>query len=346
MGIARQTLRQHIDRARAKGYVVGVPYRMAVGEGMELGRYTAQQNANGEVTQTWAKPTVTQRVMDGMIDALAARTPECRKIPQPKKRGDDMGEIVIGDPHAGMYAWRGETDGDYDLSIFKERHISAVAELLGRAGNLSRIVVAVLGDLFHADNKAGKTERSGNILDMDGRYGLILDTVTDTMQSIVEMADGSASEIDLVMIPGNHDPHLTIAFQRICEAWCRKCGHITVHKFDRNRWYLQHGKNALGYFHDDKLPAERLQQIMAAEQPRLWYETQHRHWRCGHFHQSKKLVPSWDVAEAPGVDVEYFRVLAGQEAYAAEAGHMSRRSMSMVIHDIEQGEIARFQAYR
>ena len=50
----------------------------------------------------------------------------------------------------------------------------------------------------------------------------------------------------------------------------------------------------------------------------------------------------WSTEEAPGVDVEYYRVLAAREAYAAEAGYSAKRTMSVMVHSKQEGEVARY----
>ena len=98
----------------------------------------------------------------------------------------------------------------------------------------------------------------------------------------------------------------------------------------------------LGYHHGDRLNANALQMNMAQEAAAEWAATAHRYIRCGHIHTGKRYRPAWDRDEAPGVQLEYFQVLAGLEAYGAEAGYSSRRSMMAIQHHPQFGEQVRY----
>ena len=73
---------------------------------------------------------------------------------------------------------------------------------------------------------------------------------------------------------------------------------------------------------------------MAADRAKDWGETEHRYWLCGHIHHAS-------MKEYPGVQVESFGTLAGNDAYAANGGWRSQRNMQAIVYHCEFGEVAR-----
>jgi hypothetical protein len=239
-----------------------------------------------------------------------------------------------------MYAWAKETGSDYDLDIFKRIHFGSICNLIDRAGAVGEIILTWLGDLMHSDSPLGVTS-GGNICDMDGRIGAIMNAIQWVMNNSIEYAARKAPKVTVVIMPGNHDKTSTRWLQRLTAAYWRNSQHIEGPIFETNRHYMQRGKCLLMAHHGDKIAAPRLALLCAQEQAQMWAATQYRVCDCGHIHHAKKLAPSWDIEECPGLTVEYHRVMAGLEAYGAEAGYSASRAMSARLLSLEHGETGR-----
>ena len=333
----RSTLRGRLATAwRTMGLAPNVP-RVPVPQGNVLGKTTMQVDAAGNVTQQWARLHPDQDTMDSFVDSMLDKVKnKGPKIATPKVKGDIL-QVIIGDPHAGMYAWAKETGNDYDIDIFLKLHIGAIKSLIDRAPPCKEIILTWLGDLMHSDSKLGTT-KSGHILDMDGRFGAIIDAVQRCVNESIAYAATKASKVTAVFCSGNHDSHSTSWIQRLTNAWWANTKHVDIPIFETNRYYLTRGKVLLGVHHGDKIAGNRLAHLMATECPD-WSATRHRYYDCGHVHHSKKLAPAFDTEEHPGCIVEYHRVMAGLEAYGHEAGYCASRAMTARILNEQYGNI-------
>lgn len=337
MNIPVETLKYRLKSAWSRyGLAPNVP-RVPVPEGNVIGKTTMQVDAGGNVTQLWGRLHPSQEQMESFVDSMLDRVnKKGPTIAPPKVKGDIL-QIIIGDPHAGMYAWAKETGNDYDIDIFLRLHLGAIRQLIDRSPPCKEIILTWLGDLMHSDSKLGTT-KSGHILDMDGRFGAIIDAVQQCVNGAIEYAATKASKVTAVFCKGNHDDASSSWIQRLVSAWWRNTKHVDVPIFEGNRHYLRRGAVLLGVHHGDKIAGNRLAHLMATESPD-WSATRHRYYDCGHIHHSKKLAPAFDTEEHPGCIVEYHRVMAGLEAYGHEAGYCASRAMTGRILSDKYGAI-------
>lgn len=343
-GVPRTTMRNRLQTAYERYGLEPNVLAIPVPEGYQIVKSTLHVK-DGEVVQSWPRvmPIAedVERFVERMVEHVSGKA---KAIPVPRVVDSaDIAEIIIGDPHAGMYAWANETgDEGYDLDAFRRLHTEGPAHLLGRIGRVERLVLAYLGDLFHTDNRSKMTERSGNVLDTSARWGEIINVTTDTTLATIELAARQCQHLDVVIIPGNHDWHSSQWLQRVLAAYFRRTPHIHIVQQDQNVVFLEHEKILLGYTHGDRVPAARLQGVMSHRCAEAWGRTTCRYWRCGHFHQGKRFRPHWDQDDASSCIVEYFPSLAPLEAYSAEMGLHARRAMIAVRHNPDHGEIARY----
>jgi hypothetical protein len=300
-----------------------------------------QVDSSGNVTQQWSRIYPSAESLEAWFNSMVnSLTTVPKKITPPKySGGSQICQIIIGDPHAGMYAWAEETGDNYDLSIFETMHIKAVMNLIDRSGPVKEVILTWLGDLFHSDTKQG-TSQSGHIFDMDGRMGQVHESVERVVNTVIEYAANKAKKVTCLFVPGNHDPISTMWIQRLTAAWWRKSPHIEVPIFRKNRHYITRGQCLLGAYHGNRIPSKQLALQMATEAAD-WSTTRHRFYDCGHIHNSVKVMPMQDTEEAPGCIVEYHRVLAGLEAYGAEAGYSAARAMTARLLCEKHGEVGR-----
>lgn len=203
-----------------------------------------------------------------------------------------------------------------------------------------RIIFANLGDYYHSDNRAGTTERSGNVLDMDGRLTRVIDAGIDAMAAAIEICAAACQELTVINLPGNHDPVSAHWIARVMAQRYRHSKHIDVRTCPKKRHYAQHGNTLLGYTHGDRVKAADLVGLMAQEHAQAWADTRYRVWRCGHVHHARRHRQN-DTEEYQGSQVEYFGVLAAKDAWHTEGGYTSRRYLQGIVHDALYGESQR-----
>lgn len=243
----------------------------------------------------------------------------------------------IGDPHIGMYAWHEEAGEDFDLRIAESDLQSASERLVSVSPASDEALILNLGDFFHADNQAGVTSRSGHKLDTDSRHGKVMRVGKDAMIALIDLALQRHNQVTVKNVIGNHDDITSYALALILDAYYNREPRVTVDISPNPFWYYRFGKVLIGTTHGHNVKPEILQGIMAHDKPQDWGETLHRYWYLGHFHTKR-------VHEVGSVLIEYFRTLAGKDAWTNEMGYRSGRDMNSIIHHREYGEIERHRA--
>jgi hypothetical protein len=240
----------------------------------------------------------------------------------------------MGDPHIGMYSWAAETGEDFDLHIAETTLCGAVDRLVRCAPASNEALIVNLGDFFHADNQDSVTRRSGHSLDVDTRWGKVLQVGIRIMQRMIESALQKHQTVRVVSCIGNHDDHSALMLSAVLAAFYAKEPRVEVEISPAAFHWHRHGAVLIGMTHGDKIKPEQLGQVMATDQPKAWGDTVHRYWYTGHIHTRRMF-------EMPGCLVESFRTLAARDAWAASMGYRSGRDMHCIIHHRQHGEVER-----
>jgi hypothetical protein len=244
--------------------------------------------------------------------------------------------LNIADPHFGKYAWRQTAGEDYDLNIAAKVVREAAAELLGAAAGCrpSRISVAFLGDVFHYDTPGGTTTK-GTPLERDGRLPKMFDEGCDCLLSVVDGA-GQIGPTDTVIVAGNHDAVLTVAFQKVMGLRFMNDRRVRTESTYSPRKYLTHGRNLIGFTHGHKAK-KKLPQLMAIERPREWSECWYREWHTAHLHH-QAAEASMPIDSIEGVVVRTAPAVCATDDYHAEEGYIGqRRAMELFIYEKDGG---------
>lgn len=280
----------------------------------------------------------TREVVEAMIaGARGIARPAVRK---PKAaKGDTYAVLVVADTHFGKYAWsEGTGHDDYDLAIAADRVAAASARLLAACADYkpARVLVAYLGDLFHADTPAltttGGTPLAGST---DGRLQKMIGVGCDTLLSVVERS-AKIAPTDSLVVNGNHDETLSWAFQRILAERFRKDGRVTVSGAYTGRQYMTYGRNLIGFAHGHKAK-KKLPQLMALEQPAAWSQCPYREWHTGHLHHQ---AAEWSrpIETIDGVLVRIAPSLSPPDDYHAVNGWVGQReAMEAFVYDAAGG---------
>jgi len=303
------------------------------------GTSTLYDPQTGEARLQWVKTREdTERQLNLVREAVEAM---CEDIPKYKPRkapefdnADLMSVIPFGDPHFGLYCWAEEVGNDFDLDIARNDLCNAVSYLVSQSPKSHRCLIANLGDFFHADNLAGTTAKSGNILDMDTRLPKVIRVGVAAMRTCIETALKRHEQVEVVNAIGNHDEVLSMALSIMLANVYENEPRVVVHDSPTRRHYIRHGKVLIGITHGDRTRDKDLPGIMATEQPQEWGETLHRYYYRGHNHHDTKL-------ESNGCIVEQFRTLAPGDAYAVGGGWLSGRDMKLIVHHGDYGEVSR-----
>jgi hypothetical protein len=311
-----------------------------VPDGFHLKGTSTLYDGEGKAKLQWVKTSIDhERQQQLFIEAAKAMAAELPQVPSVAGPLTSMASLMaiypIGDAHIGMRAWGEETQGeDWDMTIAASVQCGAMAALVDRAPSAEQAVIINLGDWFHADNMSGTTERSGHIMDLDGRYAKMIDVGVMVMRQCITSALKKHKSVRVINVVGNHDDTgalwLSVALRHTYENEPR----VTIDKAPSAFHYIEHGKCLVGTHHGHTCKTERLPGVMATDQAQAWGRTEHRYWYLGHVHHQS-------VKEFAGVTVESFNTLTAKDAWAAFGGYRARQNMKCIILHKEHGEVAR-----
>ena len=316
------------------------PMAGEVPDGFRMKGRSTLYRGNGSVAMEWVKTTADQERQHEMareaVNAWMDDMPAYRPVTPGTHETNAalMSVIPFGDPHFGLYCWAEEVGADFNLDIAERDLCAAVEYLVANGPPSERCVIVNLGDFFHADNLAGITSRSGNVLDMDTRLPKIIRVGVRAMRHCIATALAKHKTVEVINAIGNHDDVLSLALSIMLANVYEAEPRIIIHDQPTRRHYIQHGKVLIGVTHGDQTKDRDLPGIMATERPSEWGEARHRYWYRGHHHHAS-------LDEYPGCKVEQFRTLAPGDAYAVGHGYLSGRDMQLIVHHAEYGERAR-----
>lgn len=295
---------------------------------------------NGKAKLQWVKTKLDDQLVqeairefiEHMVSGANGLSP---KIPTPTHNNKDLLAVYpLGDPHFGMYSWAEETGDNFDLSIAEKLTCGAIDRLVDSAPNAETALILELGDMFHADNNTNMTARSGNVLDVDGRWAKVMQVGLRAMLYCIKRALSKHKTVVVRIVKGNHDDHSSFALALALDAYFSNNPRVTIDLNPSVFWYYAFGKVLLGVTHGDSCKTDRLPGIMAADKPEEWGKATYRHWYHGHIHHDS-------VKEHPGCMVESFRTLAARDAWHSSAGYRAGRDMKCIVHHKEYGEVER-----
>lgn len=253
-----------------------------------------------------------KRDVTDFIRKNPSRLPEIdRKV----KSSSLMLEVAIYDVHLGKLAWKEETGQDYDLKIARTLFSGSVREHLykSRFTPLEKIMFVVGNDFFHIDNTENTTT-SGTYVDADTRWLKALRTgfniCTEAINYMYAMAP-----VEVVVIPGNHDKHTTLALGEMLDIFYKEQEGVTVDNNPTPRKYKRFGKVLLGFGHGQKEKPLNVQGFMSSEASDLWSGAKFKEMHLGHFHHQKVLDP---VSEHNGVIVRYIPSICATDAWHSD----------------------------
>lgn len=348
LGIARKTIWQALMRADARAVQAGqhpLAVNVANPPSMSLSKTTVHVHSERGIIEEWRRLVPGVQEVENWVESLVSKSKGCLpKIPAPKdsKNPELLHLWAIGDHHLGMRAWGRETGSDdHDTSKGLDMLASATAQCLPSKGSVGRIVIASLGDMWHADFRTPMTEKSGNVLDADTRWAKTLEVGASAIRMIVDEAARRAPIVDVVLVPGNHDYHTTVAVTRVLSAAYEKTPSIRVHDVVGGHISIEFGSVLLAFSHGDRIPPRRLQAVVASRFHESWGRTKHRYAHCGHIHKTKTggYIDTRDEVE--GMIVEHHPILPPVDAYAAWEGYASQRATHTVVYDSRYGEVGR-----
>lgn len=344
-GLTKQAVQDSLSRLRKKaalhGWAPAHDMTHVAPQGFRVKGTSTLYGEDGKPRMQWVKTTQDHERSEQIVrEFVASMTQEVKGLhkatPSPDKRESDLLTVYpLGDPHFGLYSWAKETGDDFDLKIAEAVTCQAIDRLILTSPKSETALLLNLGDFFHADDSTNQTPSSGHALDVDSRYQLVLQTGIKSMVYCIKRMLEHHAKVHVWMLPGNHDPHSSLALALCLSAFFDAEPRVAVDLSPGLFKYLEWGSVLIGAHHGHATRMGDLPAVMACDQAEAWGRTKHRYWYCGHIHH--KYVDK----EHPGVMVETFRTLAGRDAWHAGKGYRAGRDMYAITHHIKHGEVMR-----
>jgi hypothetical protein len=266
-------------------------------------------------------------------EGIASKLPREPLIQPPAITSDNLlVAYLLGDPHIGMYSWHEETGNDFDVYIAERELVGAVDYLVGQVPASETAFVFNAGDFFHSDNQSNRTARSGNALDVDGRWSKVLGVGIRILCRVIDRALEKHTTVVVRNEIGNHDDHTSIMLSHCLAHHYRDNPRVEIDTSPAKFWYRLWGSCLFGTTHGDTCRIKDLPEIMAADVPEEWGRAKHRHWYTGHVHHESRK-------DHRGVMVETIRTLAPGDAWHRSAGYRSPQDMRADVWHRDHGRL-------
>lgn len=338
LGSPRKTISDRVAAARAAGVIANREDALVV-----KGRSTLY-GKDGEQMLEWVKTSVDQekleQVMREAIVALCADIEPAKRVAAPKTTQKDLCVgYIIGDAHVGLYSWADEVGAgaDFDTAIAKRDLYGAADRLIASTPDADEAIIAQLGDFFHMDSQANATPRSNNRLDVDTRFGQVVQVGIKVMRYIIDKALAKHKIVRVRNVSGNHDPNVSIMLTEVLRGYYINEPRVVIEGSPRPFWHFRFGSCLVGITHGHGGKPEQYAGQLAVEAREEWGRCEYRYVWHGHFHHKRMI-------ESLGTIVECFRTLAARDAWHAENGYLAGREMQAITLHKDFGEIERHTA--
>lgn len=233
---------------------------------------------------------------------------------------DTVAVYPIADVHVGLLAWEEETGGNYDTNIAREVLRKAYTDVIEATPPSKHALVLGLGDLLHADNYEARTDRSGNALDVDGRYPKVLKEAVLLIRYVIDLALTRHETVEVRLLAGNHDVRSALAVSLALSLGYEKNPRVIVDDSPAYIWFRRFGKVLIGATHGDRAKMADMPLLMAVDRPEDWAASTRRRVFTGHIHHER-------LREIGGVVVESLRSPVAKDAYHSFEGYRAGRSV-------------------
>lgn len=328
-------LREHIQQRPDAGEPFEVP------EGHVVKGVSALTGADGRILAQWTKTREGEvdplAIAQALKDAFKDYKPAARAAKAPSAPSSDLLTLLpCNDWHVGMFAWGKEVSENWDLKIAEDTIGRAVEDTVARSPSSSECIVLGGGDLLHADNSENKTAKSGNVLQVDGRYQKVVGVASRLMTRTIDAALRRHEHVTVRILPGNHDEHSSVAIAYFLLAWYRNEPRVTVDTDPSLFFWHRFGSVLIGSTHGHTVKIKDMPSIMAHRRSEDWGASKFRYVHGFHLHHTAKIA-----TEGNGCIAEVHQAPIPQDAWHFGAGFLSGRSLCAITYHKDFGEIGR-----
>ena len=340
LGITTVTLNNRLQRAASRGLDGSLPEALPPGQQVKGVSTLWGLDQQGEWIEKlkWVKSKEDanlQKLIEALQDAFSEYKGKSELISPPKIKDTELLSVYpIADQHVGLLSWGKETGEDYDLDIGARRLHDCAKRLISQSPSSASAIILNLGDFQHTDDAKNMTPAHGNLLDVDGRYVKVLTVGVQMMMDTIDLALQKHDKVLVRNIPGNHDPHASVALTVALSAFYHNNQRVTIDDDPSEFFFHRFGQSLIGANHGHRMKPADMAMLLAARRAEDWGQTKFKHFYFGHIHHVT-------AKEIGGVVVESFQTLAAKDAWSHARGFTARQSLSSITFHHEDGEIGR-----
>ena len=326
-----------------RSYVRQVPEKpddeFKMPEGHMLARGTFQVDADGRLERSWLKtsnapdPLAVVEAIKAAFDGYIPSSLKVHAAPTTPD-ADKLLLLPLGDLHIGMFSWGKESGVNWDLKIAERVIGDAIVSVIDQSPECEEGVLLIGGDTLHADNSSNQTSRSGNPLDVDGRWSKVLGVAVRMMVTAAEQMKRKARKLTIRVLPGNHDEHSAVAIAYYLLAHFREDESVDVDVDPSLFFYKEWGLTMLASTHGHMAKTGDMALIMASRKPDMWGRTRFRFAHTFHIHHKT-------TTKEQGVTTETHQTPIPADAWHFGSGFVSGRSVKSITYSRKRGEIGR-----
>lgn len=268
-------------------------------------------------------------------------SPIYKKIKHSRK-GDFLYELAMPDLQLGRLVMAQEAGSDSNPDKYLERAQAAIEELLivTTKYSVEKILFPIGNDFFNSNTSENMTAHGTPQRD-DVRWQRTYRLAKRTMVGLIETMSQIAP-VQIPIIKGNHDEERIFYFGDTIESWFNRNPNVSVDNRPIGRKYVSYGKVLLGLAHGYYEKIDKLDSLMAYEEPQLWAKSLYREWHLGDKHHKKDIVLK--THEYPnGVVVRILRSLADPSVWEYDKQFVgSLKAAEGFLWQKEQGLFAQF----
>lgn len=277
--------------------------------------------------------------VDYLRKEAIAYAPKYKKLKYPKTKGF-LYELAMPDLQLGRLVMAEEAGFNSNPALYLERTERAIHELLSVDYPVEKILFPIGNDFFDS-NTAAMTTAHGTPQSDDVRWQKTYKMAKRTMIELIETMS-SIAPVDILIVKGNHDEERIFYFGDTLESWFHNNPNVKVDNRPIGRKYYPYGKVLLGFAHGYYERENKLDSLMAYEQPKLWAESEFREWHLGDKHHKKDSVVITDELEN-GVVIRILRSLADPSVWEYDKGFVgSQKSAEGFLWSKTNGLFAQF----
>lgn len=344
LGLSERDARASWQRVKARAALAGYAPEQGFSpsscpSGFRLDKSTVHIK-DGELIQRWDRVSADkQAYLDAMQSTLSELAEGIKPVdatPLARAQYDDLINVIpVADAHIGMLSM----SHDWGVSKALKTVAGCVKYCVEHSPKAKRALVLFVGDIGHFDSMKPVTPKNKNVLEASVLAQDLPAAVRDLCICAIGEALKKHEHVDVVIVPGNHDPYGTVFLRILLDAVYANEPRVNVSQDTASYQGYLFGKTFIGVNHGDRRQGAKVAEVFSGDEKlrKLWGRARHSYIFTADKHTEK-------VDPVSGGTVIRLNTLAGMSSYEEGGGWRSSPSMKAFSFDKEGVLCAQVQA--